>query len=218
MGGIIKKIAGSAIGRAVGIAIGGPFGAVIGVVVSLGLSAALAPKPNNDELAPLASAKQRGLLLNVSNSVEPVPVIYGTRKVGGSRVFAETTGDSNEFLHVIIVWGEGTIDAIQNIYIDDVLSGDARFSGLLDIHNHLGDDLQVADVDLVSRVTNWTIDHRLSGLAYTYIRLEWDQDKFGGFPTITADIDGKKILDTRTETIALSHNPAMVLYFFHNSC
>ena len=37
-----------------------------------------------------ASDAMRGVLLNKESNVEPIPVIYGTRRVGGTRVFIST--------------------------------------------------------------------------------------------------------------------------------
>jgi hypothetical protein len=81
------------------------------------------------------------------------------------------------------------------------------------IKQHLGSDTQVADVDLVSEVSQWTTAHRLQGIAYLYVRLKYDADAFpSGIPNISAEIKGKKILDFRTGSTAFSSNPALVLY------
>jgi hypothetical protein len=58
----------------------------------------------------------------------------------------------------------------------------------------------------------WTSDHKLSGIAYVYVRLTWDTEKYpSGIPNISAVIKGKKVLDTRTSTTAYSANPALCL-------
>jgi predicted phage tail protein len=56
------------------------------------------------------------------------------------------------------------------------------------------------------------LDHKLSGIAYVYVRLTWDTEKYpSGIPNISAVIKGKKVLDTRTSTTAYSPNPALCL-------
>lgn len=39
----------------------------------------------------MAASTSRGLLLNEASTVEPIPVIYGSRRVGGARVFLQTS-------------------------------------------------------------------------------------------------------------------------------
>ena len=75
---------------------------------------------NQDQIA-------KGVLLNKISANASIPIIYGTRKVGGNVVFLETSGTDNEFLYMIMVVSEGEIDDISQIYINDNLvtwSGD----------------------------------------------------------------------------------------------
>jgi hypothetical protein len=52
----------------------------------------------------------------------------------------------------------------------------------------------------------------LSGLAYIYVRFEYDADVFpNGVPTISAVVKGKKVYDPRTATTVWSDNPALCL-------
>ena len=96
-----------------------------------------------------ASDAMRGVLLNKESNVEPIPVIYGTRRVGGTRVFIstrdETGGDPNEYLYIAHVLCEGEINAVSQIKFDDILITDARFSGLVTHNVHLGTDDQTYD-------------------------------------------------------------------------
>ena len=43
--------------------------------------------------------QERGILLNKQSNNSNIPVIYGERLVGGTRVFIETSGTDNEFLY-----------------------------------------------------------------------------------------------------------------------
>ena len=68
------------------------------------------------------------------------------------------------------------------------------------IKTYLGAAGQVADADLVSESAGqWTADHTGDGIAYLYVRLEYDTDVFGqiGVPNISAVIRGKKVYDPR---------------------
>ena len=48
-----------------------------------------------------------------------IPVIYGERLIGGTRVFIETSGTDNEFLYMALVMSEGEVNSIEEIRVDD---------------------------------------------------------------------------------------------------
>ena len=62
---------------------------------------------------------EKGVLLNHQSNDQSIPVVYGERKVGGTRVFIETSGTDNEFLYIALVLSEGEIESVDKIYIDD---------------------------------------------------------------------------------------------------
>ena len=78
---------------------------------------------------------------------------------------------------------------------------------------HTGSDNQLADADLVGLVSKWTDAHRLRGIAYIYLQLEYDADTFpNGIPNVSAEIKGKKLFDFRDSSTAFSSNPALCIY------
>lgn len=157
---------------------------------------------------------QNGVLLNKQSNVEPLPVIYGTRKVGGTRVFVATSGSDNTYLYVILALCEGEIELINTVYINDIPSTDSRFSGLITITKYIGTDSQTADPTFTgaSPSIGWTSDHRLRGIAYLAMRFSYNQDVFGGgLPNVTAIVEGKKCYDPRTATTIYTNNPAICL-------
>ena len=158
-----------------------------------------------------ADQNARGVLVNKFNANAHIPIVYGTRKVGGSVVFLETSGTDNPYLYMAIVLSEGEINDITSIEVNDnqvtftgdladntqvtVASSDANFydgSSLITVEPHFGSDTQTAS-SLLSTLSSWTSNHRLRGLAYLAIRFEWNQDKFGGLPTVQAVVQGKKV-------------------------
>ncbi|OXE36901.1 MAG: hypothetical protein CGW95_04770 [Phenylobacterium zucineum] len=160
----------------------------------------------------VGSAQAQGTLINTANNVAQIPVIYGTRRVGGSRVLVQVSGANNEYLHLVIVLGEGEIDSVTNVYIDDVLSSDAKFASLSTILIHSGTDIQPADSALIADIPSvWTTAHKGSGIAYLTAKLKYDSKAYSGFPTITADVKGVKVYDPRTATTAWSDNPALCI-------
>lgn len=84
------------------------------------------------------------------------------------------------------------------------------------IQKHLGTSTQAADAFLMSAVpSQWTSTDRLQGLCYIVITLDLEDSRFqGGPPNITADISGRKVLDTRTGLTSWSQNPALVIRDF----
>ena len=48
-------------------------------------------------------SQAQGVLVNKSSNIANIPVIYGTRKVGGTRVFLSTGGNDNEYLYIALV-------------------------------------------------------------------------------------------------------------------
>ena len=61
-----------------------------------------------------------GILVNKRNSNDPLPVVYGTRRLGGNIVFLGTSSD-NQFLYVVLAMCEGQVARFTELYIDDVL-------------------------------------------------------------------------------------------------
>jgi hypothetical protein len=133
-----------------------------------------------------------GALLNKQSNNAQIPVVYGERKVGGTRVFVETSGTDNQYLYIALVLCEGEVENITDVYINDILSGDAKFSGLVTINKHLGSDTQTVDTTLLN-APSWTSAHTLKGVAYLGIRLKWDREVFGSIPNIHAVVKGRKV-------------------------
>ena len=155
--------------------------------------------------------KSQGTLLNKQSNIAPIPVIYGERKVGGTRVFVETTGTDNVDLYICLVLSEGEVNAIGDVYINDTISTDSKFSGLVTIEKNLGADDQ-AQSTLLSSAPSWTgTARKLSGVAYLAMKFVWDQDVFGSLPVVTAVVQGQKCYDPRDSTTDYTTNPALCL-------
>jgi len=155
---------------------------------------------------------ERGILLNKQSNDSNIPVIYGERLTGGTRVFMETSGTDNTYLYMSIVMAEGEINDIEEILVDDkvvtwasalsdgteveVNSSDSNFykdsTSLIRVQPFYGTDGQSAS-SLLSTLSNWGTNHKLSGLCYLAIRFKWNQDSFTGIPKVQAKIQGKKV-------------------------
>jgi hypothetical protein len=177
---------------------------------------------------------ERGILLNKQSNDANIPVIYGERLVGGTRVFMETSGTDNTYLYMAIAMTEGEINSIEEIRVDDkvvtfasslsdgteveVGSGDSNFyknsESLIRIQPFFGTDSQSAS-SLLSTLSSWGTNHRLRGVCYLALRFKWNQDAFTGIPKVQAKIKGKKVVSYNSslvaQTSAHSTNPAWCL-------
>ena len=186
----------------------------------------LAPKPELPEFTQEAEAQ--GVLVNKQSNNANIPVIYGTRKVGGTRVFLETSGTDNQYLYGAIVLAEGEINNITSIIVDDsavtfsgsiadgtqITSNDSKYGTTITIQPFFGTDAQSAS-SLLTTLSSWTSNHKLSGLAYIAFRITWDADKYLGIPNIQAVVQGRKVVSYNAssvaQTAAFSTNPAWCL-------
>ena len=185
---------------------------------------------------------EKGILLNKQSNDASIPVIYGERLVGGTRVFLETSGTDNTYLYMAIVMCEGEINSIEEVRVDDkvvtfasalsdgteveVKSTDSNFfkadpnvegssaESLIRIEPHFGTDGQSAS-GILSALSSWGSNHKLSGLCYLALRFKWNQDVFGGIPKVQAKIKGKKVVTLASnlseQTASFSTNPAFCL-------
>ena len=194
--------------------------AIIQFVITTAISYIISPKPK----APRQSSQDeaKGTLVNKDSNNNPIPVVYGKRQVGLTRVFVESSGTDNQYLYVAGVLCEGGgagITAIDEVYVDDKLvtfdgalsdgtirgvsSGDTNFykggESLISIQGFFGLDNQSAS-SLLDETTNWTSDHKLSGLAYVALRFKWNQDAFNGLPEVRVTVRGKKVYDPRLDS------------------
>jgi hypothetical protein len=166
----------------------------------------------------------RGRLQVVRSAASARTLVYGQVMVSGPLVYAEVGGANNRYVHLVIPLANHEVQAIDDVYFNDirivnasldaagnVIAGD--FAGVARIKKHLGSVADPADVDLVAESAGkWTAAHRLAGIAYLYVRLDYSQDKYpGGIPNIKALVKGKKLYDPRTGLTAWSNNWALVL-------
>ena len=208
---VVPLIAGGLASVIVG---GGLLGSLVGGLVAAGLSYLMAPKPSTPNL--FGQDQARGVQQNISNPAGPLPVIYGKYRLAGTRVYIEVTGSENQYLWLVIAWCEGTIDAIEKLYFDELPEDDGRFSGLVDFWHHLGTDSQTVDTNLDAASSKWTSAHRGRGVAYSVVKLTYDRkrpDAWPQVPVVSAIVRGKKVVDvTAGGAAAYSNNPANCLY------
>ena len=192
--------------------------AVIQFVATTAISWVLKPKPPKQPSQPEAI---QGILVNKASNNEPIPVVYGRRQVGISRVFVESSGSDNQYLYMAGVLCEGGgygIESIDEIYINDKLvtwSGaldhavvrtvdgtDANYyksESLISVQAFTGLDNQTVS-SLLDESTSWDSDYKLSNVAYVAFKFKWNQDAFNSLPEIRVTLKGNKIYDPRLDS------------------
>ena len=209
---------------------------IVSLVVSIGIAWLMRPKtPEQPDFGTNDFDNyEKGILLNKQSNDANIPVIYGERMIGGTRVFMETSGTDNEFLYMAIILSEGEINNITEIKIDDkvvtwsgdltdntqrtVASNDDNFykdsTSLITVEPHYGTDGQSA-ASLLSGLDNWGSSHKLSGLSYLALKFKWNQDSFTGIPKVQSVVQGKKVVaynsSSVAQTAAYSDNPSWCL-------
>ena len=202
------------------------FGSVIVGYVATSLisswaMSALAPKPD------FGAATSGTILSNTVSGIAAHDGVYGKVRKGGIITFYESTGDNNTYLHQIISLAGHEVNSIGDIYINDqvaTFSGDfVTVAGTGDDQTTWGSKIRIkkydgsqtaVDADLVSE-TSVDANFKGLGVAYLYIRYEYDQDIFAsGVPTVTAVVEGKKVYDPRTDATAYSNNAALCIRDF----
>jgi hypothetical protein len=164
----------------------------------------------------------QGVLVNKDSNDANIPIVYGLRQVGISRVFVESSGATNTNLYiagVLCEGGDAGIESIDAIYIDDKLvtwsgaltdgtvrtvgSADTNFykdgASLISVQGFYGLDNQSTS-SLLDESTNWNSNYKLSGVAYVAFKFTWNQDAFNGLPDVKVTLKGKKIYDPRLDS------------------
>ena len=204
---------------------GGVVDAIVNVVTSF--IGWLIPTPEVPDFD--TPQEERGVLINKQSNNAPIPLVYGRRQIGITRVFVESSGTDNQYLYMAGVLCEGEIEEVEQIFIDDkrvifdgdfdhgvvreVSSADANFykdSSHIQVQAFNGTDTQVAS-SILTNSTNWTSNHKLSGVAYMAFRFKWNQDIFSSIPQVRVTLRGKKVYDPRDTTTKWTPNSALVL-------
>jgi hypothetical protein len=193
--------------------------AVVQLVVTTAISWVLKPEPPKRNVQQQETAQ--GILVNKASNNTAIPVVYGQRQVGISRVFVESSGTDNNYLYmagVLCEGGDNGIESIDEIYINDKLvtwsgaltdgtvrtvnSSDSNFykdGSLISVQAFYGLDNQSVS-SILDESTNWGSNHKLSGVAYLAFKFTWNQDAFSSLPEVKVVLKGKKIYDPRLDS------------------
>ncbi len=169
-------------------------------------------------------ANRPSVMVNTASNTESIPVLYGQTRVGGNRLFTESTngaGDTASTSHLNMLFSicEGEVEDLQQIYFDDEVVWDADDGGSISNNElsgfkskyepalnaasgskiifYTGADNQTSNSALQTSIgSQWTSAHRLRGIVYCGMILNSKPEIYkGGLPLMTFVVKGKKIKD-----------------------
>lgn len=177
---------------------------------------ALAPKPETAS----ADDMPGGISLKLKLGAKvPRTVPFGKCKDEGHLVYFNLYGNKSKFLQLVYVLAdtlcegpyEVMIDGKRRTLVPTTNAGGATatyridgYASLITVRWFNGAENQAADTELVSKANpegRWTSNHRLQGMAYLSLTLEWDAEKFqSGVPNFEWIFRGAKLYDWRKDS------------------
>ena len=191
-----------------------------------------------------ASAGNFGSKFATRAPLAPRQIVYGQCRVGGTIVHIETTGTDNFLLHMVVALAGHEIESLETLRLNDIntttttstISGstvytvtNADFTNA-ENDNNLGsgrlvrysfeDGSQTAVNGFMNaQLASMGTTDKFLGVAYVYIQMVFDAEKFGGGqPAVSFKVKGKNVFDPRTGAVASSDlqrsNPALIIRDF----
>ena len=177
-------------------------GALVGTVVSAIVGSALIDKPTSGNFASTSGS----VLSNTRSNNAPIPLIYGTRRVGGAIVFMDVLEGGHFFVNFVV--SEGEIESYEEVYFNNELASNTH--GPVLITEFKGSETQEANTELVNAFTYYTNSHKLSATAYLTLALLYTPFP-AGMPLINVVVKGIKTFDPRTTITEWNDNPVLCI-------
>jgi hypothetical protein len=175
-------------------------------------------------------------------ALAPRQIVYGKCRIGGTMVHIETTGTDNYLLHMVVALAGHEIEELTNLRLNDIncttststISGSTVYTVTnADFRNSENDNKLDGNGALVrytfqdgsqtavdgfmnAQLTTMGTTDKFLGVAYIYIQMVFDAEKFGGGqPAVSFLVKGKNIYDPRTSANATTDlqrsNPALII-------
>ena len=185
-----------------------------------------------------ASGENFGTKFASRASSAPRQIVYGKCRIGGTIMHVETTGTDNNLLHLVIAVAGHEVEDIETIRLNDTdltsttatvnsitvnevttpayvnTENDNAFTSgrLIRFTKRLGTADQSVDPFLNDQLASIGTSDRFRNIAYVYVQMVFDSDKFGGgMPAFSFVVKGKKVFDPRNNQTAWSTNPALII-------
>lgn len=164
---------------------------------------------------------------NIRQPVQDRTKCYGLTRIGGPVFFWQAIAPKRYYG---IILNTGEIDAVQSRWLDErectldgslnVTNSEYQSGGRsrVRIQEFTGEPGQVSQTFLLNNFTEWTADHKLTGLAGAIVIAENSASEdfstvypSGREPVYTALVRGTKCYDPRTETTVWTKNAALII-------
>tara|TARA_R110002020_G_scaffold312591_2_gene528035 strand:- start:314 stop:3697 length:3384 start_codon:yes stop_codon:yes gene_type:complete len=188
-----------------------------------------------------ASGQNFGSKFAARAPLAPRQIVYGECRVGGTMVHIETTGTDNYLLHMVVAIAGHEIESLETLRINDIntttststISGSTVYtvtnadftntendnnfgSGRLVRYSFEDGSQTAANGFMDAQLASMGTTDKFLGVAYVYIQMVFDAEKFGGGqPAISFKVKGKNVYDPRTSANATTDlqrsNPALII-------
>tara|TARA_Y100001973_G_scaffold60816_2_gene89385 strand:+ start:2182 stop:5073 length:2892 start_codon:yes stop_codon:yes gene_type:complete len=157
-----------------------------------------------------------------------VPIIYGTRRIGGILIYQEVSANNN-LLYRVYTLAEGEQQS-WTTYVDNVAYASSKFynsdSSLrhIDQTSFTGNDTGLGSGSGVTLGSRWTANHLCKGIATEILTFVFDAEKRAdatnfeeepffesGLPKVEFEMTGKALVDSSGSSVS-AKNPAWQLY------
>lgn len=157
----------------------------------------------------------------------PRQIIFGRGAVGGAPVYLSGRGKKNSVLTIVFRLADWECDSLENVWIEGdkrsltsvavVGTEHARYvvadtNEKIIIRFFRGTLTQAADSELIAdettsyranegtRIGSWTANHRLAGICYASVRVEYGEEGMPSVPSIVFGVKGAKLYDWRKDS------------------
>ena len=191
-----------------------------------------------------ASAGNFGTKIAGRSPLAPRQIVYGQCRVGGTQVHIETTGVDNHKLHIVIAIAGHKIEEVTEMRLNDIncttststISGSTVYtvtnadftntanendfgSGRLVRYSYEDGSQTAVNGFMNAELSSMGTSDKFLGVAYVYIQMIFDAEKFGGGqPAVSFKVKGKNVFDPRTGAVATGDlqrsNPALIIRDF----
>jgi hypothetical protein len=188
-----------------------------------------------------ASSGNFGTKFATRAPLAPRQIVYGECRVGGTIVHMETTGTDNYLLHMVVAIAGHEIESLESLRLNDIntttttstISGSTVYtvtnadftntendnnfgSGRLVRYSFEDGSQTAVNGFMNAQLASMGTTDKFLGVAYVYIQMVFDAEKFGGGqPAISFKVKGKNVYDPRTGANATTDlqrsNPALII-------
>jgi len=158
----------------------------------------------------------QNIKLNTNTTQRTIPLVYGEQKAGGNDVFIEVSDSKPKYMYIVHCLGEGECEGISQedgndlVYINEKLAHTYQ-DDLIQYWFHSGSPSQDVDPNIAGEFDG-KFDDPMRNTAYILFKIKYDKAVFTGVPTRTVVFKGLKVKDFRTDTVAYTQNPVLILY------